>query len=186
MSRRTSLTLLGLGGLLATVVPAVSSAQQGSVAATAARPSAARARDEQAVRGVVADLIAAWNRHDAVGAAAVMTTDVDMVAPPGMYAHGRAQIEADSPGMFATVYKDAHESVTTDRIRFLRPDVALVDGTFAIVGPNFPGDARGLQTVVLMKEHGRWAVAALRRMIPIGAPPGPASAPPGGGAPNRP
>jgi uncharacterized protein (TIGR02246 family) len=186
MTRHVSPMLLGFSALLAVAVPAVGSAQQGTAALASDGPAAAHTREEQAIRGVISDLISAWNRHDAAGAAAQMTEDVDMVAPPGMYAHGRAQIEADSPALFATLYKDAHESVTTDRIRFLRPDVALVDGTFTLVGPNFPGDARGLQTVVLVRDRGRWAVAALRRMIPVGAPPGVTSAPTGGAAPGKP
>ena len=191
MRLRTCPCLFSLAGSLAALVPAVSTAQhasatRGSATSAAERRPVSRTQDEQGVRGVIDHLISAWNRHDAAAAAAVMTADVDMVAPPGFLAQGRARIEADSPAMFNTLYKGSHESATSDRIRFLRPDVALVDGTFIIVGPNFPGDARGLQTVVLVKDQRHWAIAAFRRMIPIGPPPGPASPPPGGAASSRP
>jgi hypothetical protein len=72
--------------------------------------------------------------------------------------------------------KDARDSVTVERVRFLRPDVALVDGTFHITGSTLPGEPRGLQTVVLVKEQGRWLAAAIRRMVPVAAPQG--AAPP--------
>ena len=181
MSRQLGRTLIPLSCILALALPVVARAQQSAVPASpaaTAKNSAGRANDEQAVRDVVARLIDAWNRHDAAAASAEMTEDVDMVAPPGMRMAGRAAIEAASPQMFATLYKDAHETATTDRIRFLGSNVALGDGTFTLVGPNFPGDARGLQTVVLVKTGGKWKLAALRRMIPTPPPPG-AGAPAG-------
>jgi len=128
--------------------------------------------DEQAIRKLIAEIEAGWNRHDAKAVSALATEDFDIVVPPGNYTGGRAENETGLQRSFSTVFKNARDTVTIDRIRFIRPDVALVDGTFEITGSEIPGPPpKGLQTLLLVREDGRWMVTALRRMIPVAGPP---------------
>ena len=59
--------------------------------------------------------------------------------------------------------------------RGVLPDVALVDGTYMVLGAVDPNGKplpprKGLLTSVLIKDHGTWQVAASRSMIPIPLP----------------
>jgi ketosteroid isomerase-like protein len=123
--------------------------------------------DEQAVRKAVADGTAAFNNKQVIS-----TSDFDVVVPPGTYAKMGAGFEERVMKDFKTVFKNARETSTVDRIRFIRPDVALVDGTFEIAGTDIKPDPKGLQTLVFVKENGKWVAAALRRMIPVRPLPG--------------
>jgi uncharacterized protein (TIGR02246 family) len=129
-------------------------------------------QDEQAIRKVIAEMELSWNRHDAKAVVALATEDFDLVVPPGNYTGGRAENEIGLERSFSAVFKNARDTVTIDRVRFIRPDVALIDGTFEITGSEIPGPPlKGLQTLVLVKEDGRWMITALRRMVPVAAPP---------------
>jgi len=96
--------------------------------------------------------------------------DFDVVIPPGTYAKAGAEFAATLRRDFNTVFKTAREIATIERIRFIRPDVALVDGTFEITGTDIMPYPKGLQTMVLVKEEGRWLVTAMRRMSPVAPP----------------
>jgi len=72
---------------------------------------------------------------------------------------------------FAGVYKGATIKITTASIRFLKPDVALVNGSFEVSGlQGLDGKElpvrKGLSTNVLMKQRDKWMIAALRGMVP--------------------
>jgi len=72
---------------------------------------------------------------------------------------------------FAGVYKGATIKITTASIRFLKPDVALVNGSFEVSGlQGLDGKElpvrKGLSTNVLMKQGDKWMIAALRGMVP--------------------
>jgi uncharacterized protein (TIGR02246 family) len=130
--------------------------------------------DEVAIRQVIADWKAAFNRHevnpDAVAIA--FSGDFDMVNPAGAYVKGKPDL--DLREAFKTFLKNARKIETVDRIRSIRPDVALVDGSYEFTGTELKPYPKGLQTWVLTRENGRWLMTALRMMIPPEA----ASAPP--------
>jgi hypothetical protein len=56
---------------------------------------------------------------------------------------------------------------TVGRIRFIRPEVALADGTFEITGTEIKPYPKGLQTWVLVKENECWVITAIRQMVPV-------------------
>jgi uncharacterized protein (TIGR02246 family) len=128
--------------------------------------------DEVAIRQVIADWKAAFNRHevnpDAIAFA--FSGDFDMVNPAGAYVKGKPDLRE----AFKTFLKNARKVETVDRIRFIRPDVALVDGSYEFTGTELKPYPKGVQTWVLTKENGRWLMTALRMMIP----PEPAGTPP--------
>jgi uncharacterized protein (TIGR02246 family) len=126
------------------------------VAATKGTPE-----DERAIRQVIADRMAAFNRHEAKLNPAGFSDDFDVVLPNGSYIVGKP----DLGDRFSTVLSNARLIETVDRIRFIRPEVALVDGKFEFIGTEMKPDPKGLECLVLVKENGRWVIAALRQMI---------------------
>lgn len=124
------------------------------------------AEDERAIRKVIADETIAWNRHEADLTPQALAEDFDIVLPTGQYFRGKPHLGK----AFSTFLKNAHKMVSVDRIRFVRPDVALVDGKFEISGSEIQPYPTGLQTWVMVKENQRWILMANREMIPVVAP----------------
>jgi uncharacterized protein (TIGR02246 family) len=123
----------------------------------------ANPEDELAIRKVLADTTAAFNQHNRYLNPEATTDDFDLVNPPGTYTSGKADLQ----DAFRGAFRNARMVATVDRIRFIRPDVALVDGTFEISGSEISPAPKGLRTIVMVKENGRWMITALRQMIPV-------------------
>ena len=129
-----------------------------------------RSADKAAIQALLDAHGAAWSRGDAAAAAAVMTQDADWVGGDGGIYEGRAAIEAAHREWLAGSAKGSrHLHPGTPGIRFLRPDVAIVDGDSYASGVH---DDHGQElppqtsryTAVMVKENGRWLVAAFRSM----------------------
>jgi uncharacterized protein (TIGR02246 family) len=124
--------------------------------------------DELAIRKVLADSTGAFNRREANLMPDGYSPDFDAVNPVGVRIAGRPNLgEA-----FKTHLKNAHKIENVQRIRFIRPDVALVDAEFEFTGTDIKPYPKGFEAIVLVKNDGRWVITALRMMVP------PASAPP--------
>jgi uncharacterized protein (TIGR02246 family) len=119
--------------------------------------------DESAIRKVLAETTAAFNQHKPDLNGEATTEDFDVVNPPGTYSSGRPDLR----DAFSGPFRNARVVAAVDRIRFIRPDVVLVDGTFEVTGTEIKPAPKGLRTFVLVKENGRWAITALRQMIPV-------------------
>lgn len=60
-------------------------------------------------------------------------------------------------------------------VRFLKPDVAVVDGAWETTGAHTSSGKelptlKGFYTLVLVKKKGRWLVASSRTMVPVSPP----------------
>jgi|SRR5215468_1408458 len=144
-----------------------------------ARPGAGGPRsdlaNDDAIRKAYADFIAAWNVHDPHKMAAMYTIDGDILEPDGATAKGRAEVEKHYTEEHAVAFKNTELKLTVDSVWFVTGDVALVDGTYLVVGAVDPNGQplpprKGLLTSVLIKEDGVWHIAASRSMIPIPLP----------------
>jgi uncharacterized protein (TIGR02246 family) len=123
--------------------------------------------DELAIRNVLANSTAAFNRHSANLTPDGYSDDFDAVNPAG----GRVAGKPDLRDAFQTYLKNARKTEAVQRIRFIRPDVALVDAEYEFTGTDIRPDPKGFETIVLVKNDGRWVIAALRMMVPPGARP---------------
>ena len=131
--------------------------------------------NDDVIRKLYADFIAAWNAHDAHKLASFYTIDGDTVEPDGVAAKGRDEVERHFAEEHASAFKDTELKLTVDSVWFISGDVALVDGTYLVIGAVDPNGQplpmrKGLLTSVLLKEHGAWHVAVSRSMIPIPLP----------------
>ena len=120
--------------------------------------------EERALHGVVYQLEGAWNAGDGAAFAALFTEDADCIHILGGYYTGRDAIEAGHRMIFGTIYKGSTLHYSVEKIKFVRPDVALVflrqHLQFAESGAAQELDAR--PTIVAVKNDGAWKIAALQ------------------------
>ena len=130
--------------------------------------------DERALHQLVYQLEAAWNAGDGAGFAEAFAEEADFIHILGGYYSGRAAIEAGHRMILGTIYKGSTVRYSVEKIRFLRPDIAVVSARQYL---QFYEDsaARELQArplLVLEKKDGLWEIVALQntRIMDVGAP----------------
>jgi uncharacterized protein (TIGR02246 family) len=121
-----------------------------------------QAADEAALREAVKQLETGWNTKNAATYAKVFAEDADFVVITGTYVKGRADIEAGHRQIFATIFKDTKVTLNVERIRFLRPDVAVVHAKGRREGPTKELTVDAMITLVLTKETQGWTIAAFQ------------------------
>ncbi|GAO07582.1 SgcJ/EcaC family oxidoreductase [Streptomyces lydicamycinicus] len=118
-------------------------------------------QDIAAVKAVVADLIAAWGRHDAEAYGALFTQDATYTTYVGTFYQGRRDIVESHRTLFAKFLKDTQLADEILDIRFYGPDVAVVNGRGDTYKGRLPRKLSKVQTYTLIRENdGRWRIAA--------------------------
>jgi uncharacterized protein (TIGR02246 family) len=135
------------------------------------------AADEEALDELHQSYKQAWENRDAAAIAALYTEDADTISETGEVASGRMAIQEAIQKELAEVPEGAHLELEHLSTQFVRPTVAVADGTWEVTGIPAPPEGqqgmptKGLYTVVLVKQDGTWRVAASRGRIPM-MPPG--------------
>ena len=111
---------------MAIVALAVSSAFARSEAGADGAQTADRAEDENAIRRICLERIERLNRGHEPPRAAEFTPDADFVNVYGMWRKGSAEIERAPRGTHADSSQGAKMTLLDLRVRFVRPDVAVV------------------------------------------------------------
>lgn len=123
----------------------------------------AQSVDESAIRTAVAQYNAAWNCHDAKVMARIFAEDADFVGGSGgrMDRAAFAKVVAQE---HATVFKNYQLTIAVGQIRFLKQDIAIVDGSYkaAETGTGESKPSNGLFTLVMRKTGGTWLGVAMR------------------------
>jgi uncharacterized protein (TIGR02246 family) len=91
-------------------------------------------QDEGAIREWMSDYTVAWNKHDATALALLFSEDADFVGGSGGVFRGRSQIERLMAEEFSTSLKEWNLTNAIEDIRFLRPDITIVNGTYEPAG----------------------------------------------------
>jgi uncharacterized protein (TIGR02246 family) len=105
-------------------------------------------------------LLDAWNRQDAAGMAAVLTSDALIVGFDGSEMVGPEEVETTIRGIFAHHQTASYVSIVRS-LRFAGPDVALIH---AVAGMTPPGTTEvnpavnAIQTVVVSRHDGKWLI----------------------------
>ncbi|HEX6997109.1 MAG TPA: SgcJ/EcaC family oxidoreductase [Gammaproteobacteria bacterium] len=128
-----------------------------------AQPPPDRAADEAAIREVVAAFIGTREANDAEALRALLTEDVDQQVTSGTTRVGREAVVEGS--LASTRETGGRRSIRIETVRFLADDVAIADGPYDIVG-RADGDRHYRTMMVLVREDGRWKIAAIRNMQP--------------------
>jgi uncharacterized protein (TIGR02246 family) len=120
--------------------------------------------EERALHGMVYQLEAAWNAADGAAFAAHFNDDADFVHILGGYYTGRAAIEAGHRMIFGTIYKGSTVRYSVEKIRFLRPDVALIflRQHLQLFEDDQPRELEARPTIVAVNVDGKWHIAAMQ------------------------
>lgn len=137
--------------------------------------------DEEAIKSLMVEMTNGFNNHDAKAATRMYAPDGDFVSVRGEAANGAADVKAKLAAILATRAKNASLKTMKMKIRFIRPDVALVHVTNELSGlVNASGQTlpahQELSLRVLVKEGGgAWQLTAFQNTLVA---PFDASAPP--------
>ena len=132
--------------------------------------------EERPLYEIVEKLGNAWNTADSVAWTAQFAEDADFIHILGGYFNGHTAIERGHRAIFDTIYKGSRIKLTVEKIRFVRPDVAIVfvitELTFYMDGQEKHVQAR--PTLIAAKESdGSWKIVAFQNTLvtPEGGPP---------------
>jgi uncharacterized protein (TIGR02246 family) len=109
--------------------------------------------------------VAAFNKGDAKALAEFWTPDGDYLDQSGRVLRGRKAIEAEFQRVFAAG-KGAKLFITPTSVRFLKPDLAIEDGTTEVVPADGPGTV-ARYTIIHVKVDGVWYLSGVRDAIAL-------------------
>lgn len=124
------------------------------------------ASDSAAIFGALERWYQAWESRDAELGARDYTDDVEWTNAFGMTRRGRAEVEGTLREVFGLPFVVAGESQpTSQEIRWLRPDVALVVSRVERVGQQTStgeplGTRRTTHHRVFVRENDRWRIVS--------------------------
>jgi uncharacterized protein (TIGR02246 family) len=128
-----------------------------------------RAGDEHEIQTLIDELTGAWKRGDAKGYGARFMPDGTFSNVNGEFYVGREEFDRRHAAVFGGVFRGTALAMTINKLRFVRPDVAIADIDTEVsgsrlrplgvtVGPD--GVLRSRLLMVLVKEQGAWWIAA--------------------------
>ena len=129
-----------------------------------AQEPAAPSADEAALRAVVQKYVDAREAKDPKAIEALFTADADQLVSDGTWRRGR---DALVRGMLESSRRNpARRSITVESVRFLTPEVALVDGRYIQQGAEGGKDRQMWTAITLKRGPDGWRIAAIRNMLP--------------------
>jgi uncharacterized protein (TIGR02246 family) len=136
----------------------------------------------EADRAAIAELIAAedaaWTNGDAVAYSRAVATDCVFTNIFGAVFVGHPGFEEQHARIFSTVFRGTRLRQTIDHMRFVRPDVAIVNTSAELTGVQaFPPGVQAHNGLLLskllqvfVKENGAWEIASYHN-VDVKAPP---------------
>jgi uncharacterized protein (TIGR02246 family) len=126
--------------------------------------------DSAAIQKVSVNLDAAWNNRDALAFSNLFVEDADFQWHTGELLKGRKQIEQYFNESFKQIPSEYRHFSTIQRLRFIKPDITILDGTIVVAREGATEDEKPymkvLFTCIGKKTQGIWQIAAVRLMIP--------------------
>jgi uncharacterized protein (TIGR02246 family) len=131
-----------------------------------AQNSSSAQPDEKPIQQLVSNFMNAWNEHDAHAFAESFAEDADFTNVRGAGAHGRGAIEQFHAPVFATIFKQSHQTATEVRTRFITPNIASVDVRWEMTGSTAPDGTpvplrQGLLNWVVTNHGGKWLITIM-------------------------
>jgi len=134
-----------------------------------AHAAVAQTAGEAQIRAIIAEQAAAWNVGDAKAFSSHFADDGSFTNIRGTVFYGQQAFEDRHREIFATFFKGSKLAMSASRIRFVRPDVAIVDiatevsvlhGTPPGISPNNTGTIQTRLQEVYVKDRGEWRIAS--------------------------
>jgi uncharacterized protein (TIGR02246 family) len=142
------------------------------------QPALASSDDETRISRIVAEQVAAWDAGDAKAFSASFADDGSFTNIRGDVFYGHQAFEDRHAEIFRTFFKGSKLSMSVSKIRFVRPDVAIVDVVTEVSelkglppGVRTGGDGKihtRLQEV-FVKDGGKWRIASYHNVDVKGA-----------------
>lgn len=129
----------------------------------AAEPDA----QEAAITKTAEAFVEAFHKGDAKAVAAFWTPDGDYVDLDGRVLKGREAIEKSFAELFAA-NKGLKLRIDVANLKFPTPDLAIEDGTSAVISPDGSAPSRARYTNVLVKKDGKWLLSSVREAADAG------------------
>jgi uncharacterized protein (TIGR02246 family) len=132
-------------------------------------PNTDQIKDEAEIRELIGGLTEAWKRGDAKAFGARYQADGSFTNVFGDFYVGRDDFDRRHDEVFRGIFKGSTLAMEVRKLRFLRPDVAAVDIATTVTGvaarppgvqPGPDGALHSALLMVLVKEDGRWEIAA--------------------------
>jgi uncharacterized protein (TIGR02246 family) len=139
------------------------------VVATGLPVAAQSSDDESRFRQIVAEQVAAWNVGDAKGFSLRFAEDGSFTNIRGTVFYGHRAFEDRHAEIFKTIFKGSKLAMSVSKVRFVRPDVAIVDvstelsgvqGTPPGVKSTADGKIRTRLQEVFVRDKGEWSIAS--------------------------
>ena len=127
-----------------------------------------QANEERAIRELNSAVEAAWNKHDAPLMDQAFVNDCDLVNVFGEWISGHDKLVKIHTALFAGPLRDSYQRMNVEKVRFVRPDVAVVHVRHHNTdrdGKVLTGDEGAMGTVVFAKEQGKWWIIAAQNTI---------------------
>ena len=144
------------------LIPFISLAIAGSAAAQL--PA-----DEATIRGIVQNEIDTWNKGDAVGYSKDFVTNGTFTNIRGQFFTGYDAFLKQHQVIFDTIFKNTNLNQRVISLKFVRPDVAVVETDTAVSGIAQPpagvaldekGRLRTRLMQIIAKDNGTWKIVA--------------------------
>jgi len=137
-------------------------------------PAEAAMSDEDMLSAQTEAFAAAWAMGDAAAIAALFIEEGDSVGPDGVRFHGREAVQGRYEELLGGMYQGTTVSISQTSASFPSPDVAVVNGTYEIMGlKTADGEdmaIKGLYMNVIVKQAGEWKIHCARPMVPLPMP----------------
>ncbi len=126
--------------------------------------------DITSIKQVMADLDAAYDKRDVAAYIDFFQEDADFLWTTGVLSKDRNEIQQQVTNTFEFVPSGYRHISTLQRFRFLKEDIAIVDGTVMFVregaSENEEPFWKALATCAFKKEKDQWRLSAVRLMFP--------------------
>lgn len=132
------------------------------------------ANEESAVRAAVDSYTSAFNNGNLDGVLAHVAADADFIDDGGKQYKGKTDLAEVFKQSLADLKGSKLKSTITS-VRFVRPDVAVVDGKSDLTAPDGTTDS-GRFTSTWTKTDGKWLLSCVRNLPDTSATPEPAAA----------
>jgi uncharacterized protein (TIGR02246 family) len=130
--------------------------------------------EESAVRAAVESYTSAFNNGNLDGVMAHVAADADFIDDSGKQHKGKADLTDVFKQCLADLKGSKLKSTITS-VRFVRPDVAIVDGKADVTAPDGTTES-GRYTSTWTKSDGKWLLSCVRNLPDSSATPEPAAA----------
>ena len=120
--------------------------------------------DEREIRALVARYVEAREKIDPAAVESLFTAEADQLVSSGEWRRGRAALVSGT--MASSRRNSGHRSITIETIRFLTPEIAIVDGRYELAGTNGTETRKMWSTLIVQRNGSEWRIAGIRNMLP--------------------